>query len=123
MEMKGKTYKIDASGKVLGRLAAEIAVLLRGKGNPSFLRYVDGGNSVEVENAKDIKFIGKKLQQKKYFRHSGYPGGLKTQKLEDKFKNDPTSVLRQAVYGMLPKNKTRARIIKRLKIYKGDKSE
>ncbi len=109
-------YKIDATGKILGRLAAELAVLLRGKGNPGFLRHIDAGNSVEVENIKNLKFTGKKPQQKIYWRHSGYPGGLRAQTLEDKFKNDPASVLRQAVYGMLPKNRTRAKVIKRLKI-------
>lgn len=110
------TYQIDATGKILGRLAAEIAVILRGKAKPGFLRYIDSGDAVEVANVEKIKFTGKKSQQKIYFKHSGYPGGLRAQKLEDKFKKDPASVLRQAVYGMLPKNRTRDKIIKRLKI-------
>ncbi len=114
--MSKMNYKIDASGKVLGRLAAEIAVFLRGKNQAGFLRYIDSGNIVEVENVKNLKFTGKKPLQKIYFRHSGFPGGLRAQKLEDKFKKDPSDVLRQAVYGMLPKNRTRAKVIKRLKI-------
>lgn len=109
-------YKIDATGKILGRLAVELAVLLRGKNQPGFLRHIDAGNFAEVENVKNLKFTGKKPLQKIYFRHSGYPGGLRAQKLEDKFKKDPASVLRSAVYGMLPKNRTRAKTIKRLKI-------
>lgn len=100
----------------MGRLAAEIAVLLRGKNNPGFLRHIAAENIIEVENVKDLRFSGKKLQQKIYFKHSGYPGGLKAQKLADKFKKDPTGVLRGAVYGMLPKNRTRDKIIRRLKI-------
>lgn len=115
-----KTHKIDASGKALGRLAAEIAVLLRGKGKANFQRHLDLGDGVEVSNIEKLKFTGKKFKQKEYFKHSGYPGGLIKRTLEEKFTKDPVQVLRHAVFGMLPKNKTRAKTIKRLKIYKGD---
>lgn len=112
--MEKNIYKIDASGKILGRLAAEIAVLLRGKNKPDFQRHLDGGAAVEVANAGKLKFSGKKMKQKIYYKHSGYLGGLKAEALEVKFKKNPAEVLRRAVLGMLPKNKTRAKIIKRL---------
>lgn len=114
--METKTHEIDASGKILGRLAAEVAVLLRGKQKAGFLRHIDAGDSVEVFNVEKLKFSGKKLRQKIYYKHSGYLGGLHQEKLEDKFKKSPAQVFRLAVLGMLPKNKTRAKIIKRLKI-------
>jgi len=113
-----KIHKIDASGKILGRLAAQIAVLLRGKGKAVFLRHMDMGDQVEVYNAKNLKFTGKKSEQKIYYKHSGYPGGLRKKSLGEKFKKDSCWVLRQAVLGMLPKNKTRSKTIKKLKIYK-----
>ena len=112
-----KIHKVDASGKSLGRLAAQIAVLLRGKGKAVFVRHIDMGDQVEVYNAKNLKFTGKKLEQKIYYKHSGYPGGLTKKSLGEKFEKDPSWVLRQAVLGMLPKNKTRSKTIKRLKIY------
>jgi large subunit ribosomal protein L13 len=115
-----KIHKIDASGKSLGRLAAEIAVMLRGKGKAEFLRHVDMGERVEVYNVKDLKFTVKKLEQKIYYKHSGYPGGLAKKNLGEKFAKDPIWVLRQAVFGMLPKNKTRSKTIKRLKIFKSE---
>ncbi len=115
--MSQETHKIDASGKILGRLATQVAILLRGKNKPVFLRYKDSGDTVEVFNADKLKFTGKKLKQKIYFRHSGYPGGLTAISLEKKLSKNPAQVLRQAVLGMLPKNKTRAKIIKRLRVY------
>ena len=115
-----KMHKIDATEQKLGRLAAQVAVLLRGKGKPAFLRYIDAGDEVQVFNIKNLKFTGKKLEQKIYYKHSGYPGGLRKRTLEEAFKKDPKNVLRQAVLGMLPKNRTRAKIIKRLKIYQGE---
>lgn len=114
--MERTIHKIDASGQILGRLATQVAVLLRGKGKPSFLRYIDSGDFVEVVNAQKIKVTGKKMKQKIYYTHSLYPGGLKTISLEKKFDKNPALVLRQAVYGMLPKNRTRNKIIRRLKI-------
>ena len=114
--MERKTHTIDATGKALGRLASEIAVLLRGKQKSDFVPYKDTGDFVIVKNIDKIRFTGKKLEQKKYYHHTGYLGSLKAVSLKELFKKNPTEVLRKAVFGMLPKNKLRARIIKRLKI-------
>lgn len=115
-----KEYTLDAKGKVLGRLATEIAVLLRGKNTPNFLPRITPENIVKVANTDLIKFTGKKLKQKFYRHHSGYPGGLKSAKLEDLFAKDSRLVLKQAVYGMFPKNRTRDKTIKNLKLFKGE---
>jgi len=117
-----KTYTIDASGKVLGRLAAEIAVRLRGKNKPDFSPHIDAGNVVIVINTSKIKITGKKAEQKKYYRHSGYAGGIKEITYKELFKKNPNQVLKKAVYGMLPKNKLRAKMIKRLKLYEHGKN-
>jgi len=114
--MKRDTHTIDATGKVLGRLASEIAVLLRGKHKPDFVPYKDMGDFVIVKNVEKLKITGKKLEEKKYFRHSGYLGGAKFIPLKKLFKEKPAEVLKKAVYGMLPKTKLRAKMIKRLKI-------
>ena len=111
-----KTHTIDATGKVLGRLAAEIAVLLRGKHRPDFAPYKDMGDIVIVKNVAKLKISGKKMEQKKYFRHSGYLGSSKQVPLKTLFKEDPGEVFKKAVFGMLPKNKLRAEMIKRLKL-------
>ncbi len=111
-----KTHKIDASGKVLGRLAVEIAVLLRGKNKPDFAPHRDSGDIVLVKNVAKMKLTGRKIKQKKYYRHSGYPGGLKEVSLEKMMADSPGQVLKKAVFGMLPKNKLRHQAIKRLKI-------
>ena len=114
--IKRKTYTIDAQGKPLGRLAVEIAKILRGKHKADFDPSRDMGDVVVVKNIEKIKFTGKKLKQKVYFRHSGYIGGLKEIPLERLFEKNPKEVLRRAVWGMLPKNKLRKKMIKRLKI-------
>jgi len=114
--MKRKTHTIDATGKVLGRLAAQIAILLRGKHKPDFVPYKDMGDFVVVKDVGKLKITGKKMEQKKYFRHTGYLGGVKEISLKQMFKENPAEVLRKAVFGMLPKNKLRAKQIKRLKI-------
>ena len=114
--MQRETHIIDATGKVLGRLACEIAILLRGKHKPDFAPYKDVGDFVVVKNVGNLKITGKKMEQKKYFRHSGYLGGAKFIPLKKLFKAKPGQVLKKAVYGMLPKNKLRAKMIKRLKI-------
>jgi len=114
--MKRKTHTIDATGKVLGRLAAQIAILLRGKHKPDFVPYKDMGDFVVVKDVGKLKITGKKMEQKKYFRHTGYLGGVKEISLKQLFKENPAEVLRKAVFGMLPKNKLRAKMIKRLKI-------
>lgn len=112
--MKRETHNIDAAGKVLGRLATEVANLLRGKHKPTFLPYKDEGDFVVVKNAGKMKITGKKMDQKKYFRHSGYPGGARETPLKVLFKQRPGEVLKEAVSGMLPKNRLRAKFIKRL---------
>lgn len=114
--MKRDTHTIDAAGKVLGRLAVEIALLLRGKNKPDFAPNKDNGDFVIVKNLDKIGFTGKKLEQKIYYRHSGYLGSLKQTPLKKLFNKDPVKVLRIAVFGMLPKNRLRAQQIKRLKV-------
>lgn len=114
--MKRKTHTIDATGKVLGRLASEIAILLRGKHKPDFLPYKDMGDFVVVKNVGKLKITGKKIEQKKYFHHTGYLGGVKEISLKTLFKENPDQVFKKAVWGMMPKNKLRAEMIKRLKI-------
>lgn len=113
--MERKTYTIDATGKVLGRLASEIVILLRGKHRPDFFPYKDMGDFVVVKNVEKIEITGKKMEQKKYFRHSGYLGGEREIPLKKVFKEKPEEVLKRAVFGMLPKNKLRIKMIKRLK--------
>lgn len=115
-KIQRKTHTIDATNKVLGRLSSEIAILLRGKHKPNFVPYLDMGDFVVVKNVKEIKLTGKKTEQKKYYRHSGYLGGLKEIPFKKIFEKNPGRVLQKAVFGMLPKNKLRARQIKRLKI-------
>ena len=113
-------YKIDATNKVLGRLASKIAILLQGKHKPNFVPYLNTGDKVIVTNTDKIKITGKKLKKKVYYHHSGYPGGLKKITLEELMKRDSREVLRKAVWGMLPKNKLRKQRIKNLKLYKGE---
>ena len=110
------TRKIDATDQVLGRLASQIAILLRGKDKPEFVPYLDLGDNIVVQNAKKIKITGRKLQNKIYYRHSGYPGGIKSRKMSEIFEKNPGELLKKAVWNMLPKNKLRAKMIKRLKI-------
>lgn len=114
--MERKTHTINATGKVLGRLASEIAVLLEGKHKADFVPYKDMGDVVIVKNVEKIKITGKKIEQKKYFRHSEYLGGISFTPLKKIFREKPAEVLKKAVWGMLPKNKLRAKMIKRLKI-------
>lgn len=114
--MERETHTIDAAGKVLGRLATEIAVLLRGKHKTNFQPNKDIGDFVIAKNVDKMKITGKKLEQKKYYRHSGYLGHLKEIPLKKVFVETPAKVLKKAVYGMLPKNKLRPEQIKRLKI-------
>ncbi len=116
--MERKTFTIDATNQVLGRLATKIADLLRGKQKPMFRPYIDGGDFVLVKNVQNLRVTGRKMGQKKYRHHSGYPGGLKTQTMEELFLKNPQEVLRKAVYGMLPKNKLRPLQIKRLQFEK-----
>ncbi len=115
--MERKTHTIDAANRVLGRLATEIAVLLRGKNKPDFAPNKDMGDFVTVRNFSKIRITGKKFEQKIYYRHTGYLGGLKEVPLKKLFEKDPAEVLKKAVFGMLPKNKLRVKQIKRLRIY------
>jgi len=117
-QIKRETHIIDAKGKVLGRLASEIAILLQGKHKADYLPYLDKGDFVVVKNIKDVVISGKKSRQKKYYHYSGYPGGLKEITMEKLFEKKPGEVLKKAVLGMLPKNKLRKNFIKRLKIEK-----
>lgn len=113
--MERETHTIDATNKALGRLSSQIAVLLRGKHKPDFSPHKDMGDFVIVKNVAKIRLSGKKMEKKKYFRHSGFIGGLKEVPLRKIFSSDPAKVLRKAVFGMLPKNKLRAKQIRRLK--------
>ena len=119
-EVTRNWYEIDAEGKILGKVAAEIAVRLMGKHKPSYTPHVDGGDFVIVTNAKKIAVTGKKLLDKKYYRHSGYPGGLKVRNLQEMLEKQPTEVIRKAVERMLPKNKLGSQMIGRLKVFVGN---
>jgi large subunit ribosomal protein L13 len=110
-------YVVDASGEILGRLASRIARVLLGKHKPSFTPGVELGDFVVVVNAGKLRVTGKKLTEKMYYRHSGYPGGLKSISLKDQLAKHPDRVVRAAVWGMLPHNKRGRQIIKMLKIY------
>ncbi|MFH1791795.1 MAG: 50S ribosomal protein L13 [Candidatus Omnitrophota bacterium] len=116
-----KWHLIDANDRILGRLATEIASLLKGKGKADITPHVDCGDGVVVINAEKISVTGKKMSEKKYKRYSGYPGGLTEEPLEHLLVRRPTQVLMHAVKGMLPKNKLGKSMIGRLKIYAGDK--
>jgi large subunit ribosomal protein L13 len=118
-EVERKWYVIDAEGKTLGRLASEAAALIRGKHKPQFTPHVDTGDFVVIINAEKIVLTGKKLQNKMYYRHSLYPGGLKVTSAQDMIKNKPTRVLEQAIHGMLPKNRLGEKMKLKLKVYAG----
>jgi len=112
-------YVIDAQGQTLGRLASRVATLLRGKHKPLYTPHVDCGDYVIVVNAEKVHVTGQKMTQKKYYRHSGYPGGLKEVSLRDQLQKFPDRVIEKAVQGMLPKNRLGRRMFKKLKIYAG----
>jgi large subunit ribosomal protein L13 len=112
-------YIIDASGKVLGRLASEAARILRGKHKPSFTPHVDGGDFVIVVNASGVRLTGNKVAQKVYYRHSEYPGGLRITTAEKKLGSRPDAVVRFAVKGMLPKSRLGRGLLRKLKVYSG----
>jgi large subunit ribosomal protein L13 len=111
-------YVVDATGLTLGRLASQIASVLRGKHKPIFSPHMDCGDFVIVINAEKVRVTGDKLDQKMYYRHSQYPGGLKTISLRDQLKQHPDRVIRLAVRGMLPKNRLGRQMIKKLKVYR-----
>jgi len=118
-DIKREWYVVDAQGKTLGRLASEIAKILRGKRKPIYVPHLDCGDYVIVVNAEKVRVTGRKLDQKFYYRHSGYPGGLKSISLRDQLQKHPTRVLEAAVRGMLPKNRLGRAMIKKLKVYAG----
>jgi large subunit ribosomal protein L13 len=118
-EVKRDWFVIDASGQVLGRLATRVAAYLRGKHKPIFAPQVDCGDFVVVINAARVRVTGKKEQQKIYFRHSGYPGGDKQITFAKMIERRPEEVIRQAVAGMLPKNRLGRQMIKKLRIFAG----
>jgi len=119
-EIKRVWRLVDARGQILGRLATKIANLLIGKNKSYFVPHLDCGDYVVVINASHLKVSGKKAQQKKYYRYSGYPGGLKETTFSQQMVKDPTKVIRHAVGGMLPKNRLRDKRLARLKIFAGE---
>ena len=118
-EVQHHWYLVDANEKVLGRLASQIALRLRGKHKPEYTPHVDTGDFVVVVNAEKVAVTGNKLDDKLYYRHSGYPGGLRVRPLREQLERRPTEVLRKAVKGMLPKNKLARQQLTKLKIYAG----
>ncbi len=120
-DIKRETHTIDASGRILGRLATEVATLLMGKNKPSFVPYLDTGDFVVVTNASKIKLTGKKMQEKKYTRHSGYPGGLRVETFDKMIVRKPEFVIENAVKGMLPGSKLGKAMIKKLTVHAGGK--
>ncbi len=118
-DVERKWYLIDADGKVVGRLASQVAVILRGKNKTIYTPHVDTGDFVIVINADKVRFTGNKLHQKEYIHHSGYPGGIKKKTANDLMKNAPEKIIFSAVDGMLAKNKLRSLQLKRLKVYRG----
>ena len=118
-EVERRWYVVDAEGKTLGRLASQIATILRGKHKPIYSPSVDCGDFVIVINADKIAVTGRRMEQKMYYRHSGYPGGLREISLRDQLERYPTRPIRLAVKGMLPKNRLGRKMIKKLKVYAG----
>jgi large subunit ribosomal protein L13 len=112
-------WLVNAEGRILGRLATEIADLLRGKKKPSFARHLDTGDFVVVVNAEKVRVTGRKIEQKTYYHHSQYPGGIKEDKLRDLLEKKPEEAIRKAVWGMIPKNKLGRAVYKKLKVYRG----
>ena len=118
-EITREWYLVDAEGKTLGRLATQIADRLRGKGKPQYTPHIDTGDFVVVVNAEKIAVTGNKLDAKMYYRHSGFPGGLRVRPLREQLERRPTEVLRKAVKGMLPRNRLAREQLTKLKIYAG----
>ena len=119
-DIEREWFLVDAEGKTLGRLASEIAQVLRGKHKPIYSPHLDCGDHVIVVNAEKVRVTGRKLDQKMYYRHTGYPGGLKSISLRNQLQKHPERVLEAAVRGMLPKNRLGRKMFKKLKVYAGD---
>ncbi|MCA9678791.1 MAG: 50S ribosomal protein L13 [Kofleriaceae bacterium] len=122
-EAQREWYVLDAQGQTLGRVATKIASVLRGKHKPTYTPNVDMGDFVVVINAEQLTLTGKKIDQKMYYRHSEYPGGITAHSAKQLLSDDPERAIREAVWGMLPKGPLGRRIIKKLKVYKGPKHE
>ena len=118
-DIEQKWWLVNADGRILGRLATEVADLIRGKRKPQFVRHLDTGDFVVVVNAEKIKVTGRKLDQKKYYTHSLYPGGIKEESLKDLLARKPEDVIKKAVWGMVPKGKLGRALYKKLKVYRG----
>jgi large subunit ribosomal protein L13 len=118
-EVERKWYLFDAKDEVLGRIAVKIAVCLRGKNKPIFTPNVDTGDFVVVVNAEKVKLTGKKLDNKIYYHHSGFVGGIKAESARHRLNNNPEKVITDAVWGMLPKNRLGRAMLKKLKVYRG----
>lgn len=118
-----KYHLFDAKKENLGRMATKLATILRGKNKADFTPNIDGGDFAVVINADNLQVTGNKMEGKVYHHYSGYPGGVRDVKLKDQIERDSTEVIRSAVYGMLPKNKLRSLMMKRLLVYKDDKHE
>jgi len=118
-EIERKHYVVDADGQVLGRLASRVAQVLRGKGKVNYAPNLDMGDFVIIVNAEKIKLTGNKLEQRTYFRHSGYPGGAKYDSMKRVFEERPEEVVKRAVRGMLPKTKLGRKMIRKLRVYAG----
>jgi large subunit ribosomal protein L13 len=118
-DIQKKWYLVDADGKTLGRLASQVAAILRGKHKPTFTPHMDMGDNVIVVNAGKIQVTGRKAEQKKYYRHTGYPGGIKVTAYNDLIKSKPERVITMAVKGMIPHNRLGRKIIGHLKVYRG----
>lgn len=118
-EIEKKWYIVDAEGKVLGRLASEIATILRGKNKPTYSTFIDNGDFIVVVNAEKVKLTGNKLKDKKYYRHSGYMGGITETSAAEMLEKKPTDLITFAVKGMLPKNTLGRQQLKKLKVYAG----
>ena len=119
-EIARNWYVVDAEGETLGRLASRIAPILKGKHKPVYTPHMDCGDYVIIVNAEKVRVTGRKMDQKLYHRHSGYPGGLRSISLKDQLAKHPERVLQAAIRGMLPKNKLGRRMLKKLKVYAGD---
>ncbi|MCL6499451.1 MAG: 50S ribosomal protein L13 [Firmicutes bacterium] len=118
-EVQREWFLVDAQGKILGRLASRIAAILRGKHKPTFTPHVDGGDFVVVVNAEKVRLTGRKREEKVYYWHSGYPGGIKSATAGQMLERKPEWVLQKAVQRMLPKNPLGRRMLKKLKVYRG----
>ncbi len=118
-EIRREWVVMDASDKVLGRLATEVARLLRGKHKPDFTPFLDTGDFVVVVNADRVRMTGNKLEDKKYYRHSGRPGSLRVETAKERMEKYPERVIQAAVWGMLPKNRLGRKLLSKLKVYSG----